>query len=160
MACSAVDGPVIVVLGAQALRLRSCLRRHALAPCIVYNGNWPNGLAGSLRMGLGRVPDGCAGALVLLTDQAKLLPSELALLIERWRRHPGLPAAAVVSGRNSAPAVLPRILFRAVRSVEGDQGARGVLRGLARLTQVPVPSAAFDLDTPADAAAISVSANR
>jgi molybdenum cofactor cytidylyltransferase len=160
LALSRADGPVIVVLGADALRLRSCLRRRSLAARVVYNGRWSGGMSGSLRAGLCRVPRKCAGVLVLLTDQVLLAPAELGRLVERWRRQPGRPAAALSAGRSGAPAILPRRLLRAARTIRGDQGARQLLRGLAAVTTVPVPSAAYDLDTPADAAAISAVGKR
>jgi molybdenum cofactor cytidylyltransferase len=117
-------------------------------------------MAGSLRAGLCRVPRECAGALVLLTDQALLARPELVLLIDRWRRQPGRPAAALYGGHTGAPAILPRRLWRAAKSLRGDQGARHLLRGHSAVTTVPIRSAAFDLDTPADAAAISARVRR
>jgi molybdenum cofactor cytidylyltransferase len=151
LALDSVDGPIIVVLGADALRHRSCLRHWRLPVSVAFNGHWSAGMAGSLRTGLRQIPPYCAGALVLLVDQARLTQHETGRLVDHWRRRPGLPAAACFDGRIGAPAVLPRRMFRCTRSISGDQGARRLLRGHDRVSVVAVPSAAFDLDTPADA---------
>jgi CTP:molybdopterin cytidylyltransferase MocA len=37
-----------------------------------------------------------------------------------------------------------------LRSLQGDEGARALLRGSAPLTLVEMPEAALDVDTPAD----------
>ena len=152
LALDTVDGPVIVVLGADALRLRSCLLRRQLPVEIACNSNWSAGMAGSLQTGIKQVPADCAGALVLLVDQARLGTGEVRQLVRRWRQRPALPAAATFEGHTGAPAVLPRKLFRETRQISGDQGARRLLRGQERVSEIALPSAAFDLDTPADEA--------
>lgn len=147
--------PVIVVLGADRLRLRSVLRRHGLAPRIACNARWAEGMAGSLRAGLKRVPDDAVGALILLVDQAALGADDLGRLAAAWRRRPGRPAAAAYAGRVGAPAIIPRRYFRRLGTLEGDVGARRLLRTLGSVTPVAIPGAAFDIDTPEDAAALS-----
>jgi CTP:molybdopterin cytidylyltransferase MocA len=47
------------------------------------------------------------------------------------------------------PAVLPRRRWRALRVLQGDEGARRLLRD-GRVTPVEMPEAALDVDTPAD----------
>jgi CTP:molybdopterin cytidylyltransferase MocA len=45
--------------------------------------------------------------------------------------------------------VLPRRHWSALKTQQGDQGARALLRGTAA-TLVDMPEAALDIDTPAD----------
>jgi CTP:molybdopterin cytidylyltransferase MocA len=155
LAQRAIRGPVIVVLGAGRQRLQSLLRNRRVGINIVYNRHWSDGLAGSLKLGIARVPPQSAGALILLVDQARLLPTDLHRLVGRWQRRPGRPAAAFYRGRAGAPAVLPRRFFAAVETLQGDTGARHWLRQLGAVTPVDMPNAAFDVDTPADAAALA-----
>jgi molybdenum cofactor cytidylyltransferase len=150
-----VGGQVIVVLGAARQRLQSLLRRRLPGVAWVYNASWSQGLAVSLRTGLKQIPPRSAGALILLVDQATLTPEDLGRLVARWRKHPARPAAAFYLGRAGAPAVIPRRLFAAVKKLEGDIGARQLLRDLGDLSLVDMPRAAFDVDTPADAAALT-----
>lgn len=150
----AVGGPLIVVLGNDQQRLRSLLRRHADNPTVVYNSDWRTGLASSLRAGIKRVSPTASAVLILLVDQARLGRSDLSQLVRRWQKRPSIPAAAYYAGRPGAPAVIPRKHFKAVGMLDGDVGARRLLRGLGELTLVAMPAAAFDVDTPADAAAL------
>lgn len=149
-ACAAQPtAPIVVVLGAHALRLRALVRRTAANAEVIYNARWANGMAGSLAAGLSAVPAGTAAVLVTLVDQPHVDARALRRVVAAWRRRPGLAAAARYSGRSGVPAVLPRALWRAVRTLEGDAGARALLQG-SRVTLVDMPEAALDIDTAAD----------
>jgi molybdenum cofactor cytidylyltransferase len=149
---AAPDCPVVVVLGAHALRLRAHLRRNRAAARAALNSSWASGLASSLQVGLAALPGGVEAALVLLVDQPQVDAAALRRLVAAWARRPSAPAAARYAGRVGVPAILPRSHWRAVRSLSGDAGARALLRDAARVTLVDMPEAAFDVDTPTDAA--------
>jgi molybdenum cofactor cytidylyltransferase len=146
------DERIVVVLGAGATSLRALLRRHAPRVNVSPNPYWETGLASSLRNGLAAAPRDAAAALVLLVDQPDVDADALRRLIAAWRRRPGMPAAAHYSSRAGVPAMLPRRTWRLMRALEGDAGARALLRGAEAVTLVAMPEAAFDVDTPADIA--------
>jgi molybdenum cofactor cytidylyltransferase len=148
----AAPGAVVVVLGACRQRLKSLTRRESARIATVYNADWAEGLASSLRLGLKALPADTRAALILLPDQAKVSRYEIDRLVRRWRARPERAAAARYAGRTGAPAIIPRRLFRAAKTLEGDVGARHLLRAGGFVTQVPIASAAFDLDTPEDLA--------
>lgn len=150
---------VIVVLGDQRQRLRSLLRRRDRVRdhetlSIVDNPRWADGLASSLRAGIGATPTSAKAALILVVDQARLDAADLNRLAGRWRRRPSRPAAAHYLDRAGVPAVIPRRWFRDLAALSGDVGARELLRRLDDVSLVPMPNAAFDVDTPADAATL------
>ncbi|HET8697673.1 MAG TPA: nucleotidyltransferase family protein [Gammaproteobacteria bacterium] len=149
--------PLVVVLGAQALRLRALLRRRDPAARAVLNSRWSTGLASSLARGLRALPSDIDAALVLLVDHPDVDAAALRRLIAAWRRRPAAPAAAGYLERAGVPAILPRRSWRALRDLEGDSGARALLRG-GGATLVDMPEAALDVDTPEDAARLSPSA--
>jgi nicotine blue oxidoreductase len=154
-ACAAARGalprsPLIVVVGADALRLRLLLQRARCGARVVVNPFWRQGMAASLRAGLGAMPSNVRAALVLLVDQPRVGASALTRLVNAWRLHPGVAAAARYGGRIGVPAVLPRGNWRELKELRGDQGARALLRGATRLTLVDMPEAALDVDTQAD----------
>jgi molybdenum cofactor cytidylyltransferase len=148
---AAPHAPLIVVLGASALRLRGVIHRAARNVVVVRNARWSDGLATSLNVGLAAVPPRIAAILVLLVDQPGVDARALRNLLGAWRRHPGEAAAAFYAGRPGVPAVLPRSYWRAIRALDGDAGARALLRS-ARITRVPMPEAELDIDTQADVA--------
>ena len=154
LARQTVKGEIIVVLGEQQQRLRSLLHRHDQKLVIANNPHWKQGLATSLQAGLQQVPPVASAVLILLVDQAKLSTADVVRLIACWQKRPGKPAAAFFLGRAGAPAVIPRRWFSDIRALEGDIGARQLLRRLGAISLVGLPAAEFDVDTPADATAL------
>lgn len=146
--------PLIVVVGAHALRMRAALRHADARALVVGNPHWREGMSSSLRAGIAAVPRGARAALVMLVDQPHIDAGSLERLLRAWRRRPNSPAAARYAGRAGAPAILPRRGFRALASLDGDSGARALLRGSGTPTLVDMPEAAFDVDTAADLAAL------
>ncbi|SFC39521.1 nucleotidyltransferase family protein [Streptomyces aidingensis] len=150
--------PVLVVLGAEAGRVRERARR--LAGCtVVENPQWPTGMGSSLRAGLAAVMeppdgvDGVDGVVVLLVDQ----PGVGAAAVARVRaayRSPRTLAAAAYGGERGHPVLLGRDhLAGAARAAAGDRGARDYLRAreseivLVECGDVARPE---DIDTPGD----------
>jgi CTP:molybdopterin cytidylyltransferase MocA len=155
MASAVADTGIVVVLGAGALRLRTLLQRHARDVVIAHNAAWADGMAGSLRKGLECVLPAADGLLILLVDQPGTTAADLVRLAREWRRSPGRPAAAYYRGSAGAPAIFPRRLFPALRSLQGDHGARQILRKSAAMIAVAIPAAAIDVDTEQDVARLS-----
>jgi molybdenum cofactor cytidylyltransferase len=148
-ASEVVGQSVLVVLGAHAAELTPLLKHSAAT--VVINRQWREGLASSIRAGIARLPPSCTGVLLVLADQAAVSAEDLRRLADAWRRHPEGIAAAVHGTTVGAPAIFPGFLFPELAELKGDVGARVLLkRYAARLTRVPMSSAAFDLDTPED----------
>jgi CTP:molybdopterin cytidylyltransferase MocA len=147
--------PPVVVLGAGALRLRRLLRRSRHACVVVLNPDWQQGLASSLGAGLDAAPPRADAVLIVLADQPFVDAVSLRRLVRAWRRRPALPAAAAYAGRHGVPAVVPRRLWPLLRKLEGDVGARHLLAAAPRITSVPMPEAAFDVDRPRDLARLA-----
>lgn len=143
-------GRVIVVLGADALRLRSLLTRNRSRSVIVVNSRWRQGLAGSLKVGLAAPSLSARAVLVTLCDQPKVDGAALRRLVDAWRHRPSAAAAARYSRGVGVPAILPRSLWKQVRNLDGDAGARSILRGSAAITTVDMPEAELDIDTADD----------
>ena len=160
LARGAVSDDVVVVLGAGALRLRCLLQRRRCDVTIVHNAGWRDGMASSLRAGLERVPRGAVGVLLLVVDQARIEAGDLERLVRHWQNRPGGAAAAFYSGVTGVPAIVPRRHFPALRSLAGDTGARHLLGRLGGVVRVPTPTAAFDIDTPQDVAALATAGSQ
>jgi molybdenum cofactor cytidylyltransferase len=140
---------LIVVLGAGAAELASLLKHSPGS--VVVNRQWREGLASSIRAGVARLPATCAGALLVLADQAAVTSDDLKRLAGAWRRRPQCIVAAYYAGTTGAPAIFPRSTFTELAALRGDSGARALLRRSAdRVVRVPMPAAELDLDTPED----------
>ncbi len=148
-AAEVVGHALIVVLGARAAELAPLLKH--CPGSVVVNRSWREGLASSIRTGVARLPPSCAGVMLVLADQACVTAEDLRRLASAWRRQPLAAAAAQYGATMGAPAIFPRHLFSQLSELRGDSGARVLLmRHADHLMKVPMPTAAFDLDTPDD----------
>jgi CTP:molybdopterin cytidylyltransferase MocA len=95
-------------------------------------------------------PRDADAALVMLVDQPNVDAAALRRLLAAWRRRPALPAAALYAGRAGVPAIFPRRAWPALLALDGDAGARAVLRAAADVSLVAMPEAELDVDTPRD----------
>jgi len=142
---------LVVVLADAASDLRTLL--DGIDARIVVAGDAAEGLSASLRAGLAAVPHGCAGALVAVADQPALDAAHLAALCSAWRAAPAIAAASAYAGVLGVPALLPRAWFAELSRLQGDVGARAVLRAHAdRVVAVDAPGLAADVDVPDDLA--------
>lgn len=138
---------VTVVLGAHAQDV-AMLLKHSPASVII-NRHWREGLAASIRCGIMALPPACDAVLIMLADQVGVTGDDLKRLLSAWKGQDGVIVASLYSGGVGVPAIFPRWCFGELLSLRGDRGARALLlRHVDRLTRVPMPNAALDLDTP------------
>jgi molybdenum cofactor cytidylyltransferase len=153
--CALASRPAgcVVVLGARAGRLQREL--DGLPVTVAVNRRWRFGLASSLAAGISALPRHARAVIVLLADQARVGPGDLQLLMAAWRIRPQAIVAAHARGVLQPPAILPRALFRDLRRLKGDRGARDLLRDASHaVIAFEMPQAAEDLDVPEDLAAL------
>jgi len=141
--------PVTVVLGADVEQLAPLVRDASAN--VAFNPDYAQGLASSIRAGLAQAPFDARGALIALADQVAVTADDLRRLVSRWEQQPDHIVAALYEDTIGVPAIFPADLFRELAELQGDRGARAVLsRYPERVIGVPMPSAAQDIDTPAD----------
>ncbi|NIW24472.1 MAG: NTP transferase domain-containing protein [Gammaproteobacteria bacterium] len=160
IAQAVTPGRIVVVVGAYPFRMRAALRNCGTGIHTATNARWREGMAGSLRQGLGALPSNATAALILLTDQPLVTASDLERLIAAWARQPQRAAASRYAGHLGIPAILPRRFWRDAKRASGDVGAREILRRPgARITTVLMPTASVDIDTEQDLDALRHPAN-
>lgn len=142
---------VTVVVGADAGLVRAAV---PVLPGVqvVENRRWAEGLASSLAVGLAALPADAPAVLVLLADQPAVTAADLARLVTAWQGSPGQIVAARFGAAVGVPAILPRGAWPALAALTGDRGARAVIAATGDRVEVPMPSAALDVDTPDDLA--------
>jgi molybdenum cofactor cytidylyltransferase len=155
-AFEAAAGRVVVVLGAEAGRMRAELA--GLDVAAVENPAWAEGLSTSLRAGLDALdPPGAAGspvdaALFMTCDQPRVTSELLRAMIAAFAAARPPVVACSYAGAVGVPALFDRALFAEVRGLSGDAGAKRVVEShRAALVTVPAPEAALDVDTALDA---------
>lgn len=142
----ATAGRVHVVLGAGA----GTLGALAAAAQVHVFEDWAQGQHASLCFGLDRVGDVDA-VLVMPCDQYRVRAEQLIALVSLWRSRPDAPAAASYDGTLGVPVVWPAAWFSRLRRA----GRGRALLNARMCSALPLPEAAYDLDTPADLAALT-----
>lgn len=141
--------PVVVVCGSSGERVRAELA--GLDVVIVDNPGWAEGVASSIRAGIGALPAACPAVLLSACDQPALGLELLRGLRAAHAANPRVPVACEYQGTRGIPALLPRALFSELLALEGDRGARAVLgKHAATVVTVSFPGGELDLDTPAE----------
>ncbi len=126
---SARCSPVIVVLGAEAERIRSAARRSA---DFVLNAGWERGMTGSLQCGLRAVPAAAEGALFTLVDHPAVAAATVDALLTGPRPLLRVPR---YQGRRGHPVWVRRDLFAEFLALEENRAARDVVHAHAAETE-------------------------
>lgn len=148
---------LVVVSGAAAAAVRSAL--SGLELTIVENQAYASGQASSLQAGLRTLPAAATGAVIVLVDQPLVTTTLINNLVAAFRAMAPPPLALIprYQGQRGNPVVLSRALFPALMQLQGDEGARLILRDYGDQVQwidVEDPAVVTDIDTPEAYAAL------
>lgn len=142
---------VVVVLGAEAQVVREGVALGRAR--VVVNQRYEAGMSTSLRTGVAALGEDIQRAVVILGDQPDVTAPLIDELLDVHERS-GLPAAALsIEGLLHPPVVLSRELWPELDQLEGDVGARALIRGTPeRVAVVHAARRPTDIDTPQDLA--------
>ena len=111
---------------------------------------WNLGLGHSLAFGIKQLQN-ANPVLVLLGDQPFISAQDLQRLYRAWCEHPNKIACASFADTLGVPAIFPAVFKARLYECRGDRGAKYLLQRYAdHVMPVAMPSAEFDIDTPAD----------
>ena len=142
---------VVVVLGNAAEEIAAAVKFASAEPVVCRD--WAEGMAASLRCGVADL-DGADWAIVTLGDMPGVTPEAIEAVIDALGDDVDAVRAAY-GGHGGHPVALSRGLLDRVGSLQGDVGARDLLRG-ARVREVEALHLARpdDVDTPEELEAI------
>lgn len=114
----------LIVTGHEAAAVRALIPDAAF----VHNPDYAEGLASSLRVGVGALPADAGAALILLGDMPRVREATLQALLKAARDTPSAQAIVpAFEGRRGNPVLVRRALFPSLLKLHGDQGARKLL---------------------------------
>jgi len=145
--------PIIVVTGYAGEQIEAAI--GAAKVVFVHNEDYAKGLASSLRAGLAALPREASGAVICLADMPRVTSSLIDNLIARFARLEGEVHAIVPvhKGLWGNPILIARPLFARIATLEGDEGAKRILREpTTKVIEVPFVDAGIlaDIDAPED----------
>lgn len=111
---------------------------------------WKLGIGNSLAFGIKHLQNSNP-VLVLLGDQPLISAQDLRNLYRIWCKNSEKIACASFANTQGVPAIFPAQFKARLYECRGDCGAKDVLLRYAdQVVSVPMPSAEFDVDTPAE----------
>ena len=144
--------PIVIVLGANAEKLLPEIKDLPILPAI--NENWATGMGGSIKTGLSVLLTenrGIEAAILMLCDQPFVTAETLNRLVETFQKTNKPIAACQYADTIGVPALFVREMFAELSALQGDAGAKAVIKKhAAAIARTPAPEAAFDVDTQAD----------
>lgn len=154
--------PVIVVTGHEREKVEQALA--GLPVRFVHNPDYAEGLGGSLKAGIGAVPEESDGAIVCLGDMPQVDSGLIDKLLAGFDPERGaLVVVPSIDGRRGNPVVWSRRFFADLMAITGDIGARHLIGQYAEaVVEVPVigGAALTDIDTPESLSAVKAEIER
>jgi molybdenum cofactor cytidylyltransferase len=154
-------GDIIVVVSARNEEVIRAV--HDLPVRIVENGDHAQGIASSIRAGIGVVAPTPAGALMLLADMPLIATRHVVQLVEAFAAAKGDSAIIVPfhRGQRGNPVLWGRDHFSELMHLSGDIGARTLLERHAQCVvrvESPDDAVLVDVDSPQDWARLNMAA--
>jgi molybdenum cofactor cytidylyltransferase len=150
-----LDDLLVVTGGAHAAVARALA---GLPVRVVYNPDYAAGQSTSLRAGIAALGPSVEAALVLLGDQPFVTAAVIGAILAEAERTDAPAVAPSYRGRRGNPVLFRQPLFSELTTVEGDQGARGLLArlgGSLALVAIDDDRPLIDIDTPEEYARVA-----
>jgi 4-nitrophenyl phosphatase len=144
-------GPVIVVLGCEAIASREALGTRPVQT--VMNWRWQAGLSTSVKAGLAALSPEVDAAILMQCDQPLVTADLLRALVGRHKETQATIVYPTHAGQRGTPTLFGQRLFAQLASVSGDIGGRAVIASHSdeiATVEVANREILIDIDTPAD----------
>jgi molybdenum cofactor cytidylyltransferase len=118
---------IVVVLGHEAEKIRAAVQIGPETRTVV-NPDYAQGQATSLRVGLSSADRRSGAAVVILGDQPAVNGIHVRTVVETYLGGGAKVVQATFGGKPNHPTLFDRELWPELEAIEGDQGAREVLK--------------------------------
>lgn len=136
----------IAVTGHDAASVRKALMGKGIQ--IIHNPRHREGMSTSIKTGIQALPVETDGAIVMLGDMPYVTVDTISTLITAFKESGGCSICVpTFAGRRGNPILWPRAFFSEILDLEGDTGARELVRSHAnQVIEVPVQDDGILLD--------------
>lgn len=122
---------------------------------VIENARAAEGMSTSINRGIMAIGDDVDAVLITLADMPDIEPGDIDRLLSAFdpSENRAIVRATTADGTPGHPILFGRRFFEALSQLDGDQGARAILREFRDyVVEVPIggDAAVTDLDTPAD----------
>lgn len=151
-AIASVCKPVVVVLGANAVQIRSEI--NAASITIVENPDWHLGISSSIRRGILSLTansQAIDAAIITVCDQPFLSTEIINHLVTAYYSTKKPIIACQYADTLGVPVLFSHIFFSELAVLSEDVGAKKLIKTHSKeVFSIPFPLGAIDIDTPKD----------
>lgn len=143
---------IVVVLGANAQKIRSSLKIDPSSTDIIENPTWEKGLGNSISAGVRYLMETYSpldGMLICLADQPLVTPDYLNRMLLEFSTHNVSIVASNYGKKLGVPAIFGQDMYPALLKLDSDYGARDILDSHTFVTLgLDAQGLLADIDTP------------
>ncbi|MDR8394044.1 nucleotidyltransferase family protein [Aliifodinibius sp. S!AR15-10] len=154
--------PSVLVLGAYADQIRDAT--NLVNVTAIYNKDWPEGIASSIRVGVAKslkLNASLDSILFLLSDQPFVSTDLIQDLIDKHNNRNQRITACCYKQNVGVPAIFQKHFFPELQELSGDVGAKKIIiQNSEEVEEVPFKKGSFDIDTSEDYEQLKDNANR
>jgi len=155
LACSEIRGPVRVVIGAQAEKVRPVLAHYSDSRLeLRENPDYQQGMLSSIKTGLEVMPRAVDGFFIALADQPLIPPAVYCRMSRAFSQESKKIVVPTYRSRRGHPVLLDRCFLEEIMAMPDRQGGLRPLvdryRELLLLLNLEEPGIIIDLDNTAD----------
>ena len=146
---------VVLVLGHEYQKIITALGAHLDHPKleVVINHRYQEGQSTSLKTGLTCVRQVFSSVMYLLADQPMIYSSTIDFLLDQFHNSDKDICVPVFKGQRGNPAIFKRPIYEKIMMIEGDMGARHIIRECAESVlsvDIQDPLCFVDIDSQKD----------
>ena len=149
---------IFLILGYQANEIKRTLGQSLIHGKlqVIENRQYAQGISSSIIAGLSEIEENYEHVMILLADLPHINSILINLLIFGYLAS-GLPIGAIqVKSKRSHPVIFGKALYRELRKLQGDVGAKSIFEKFSDRVCLVEPGFCYndmDIDTPEDYAA-------
>ncbi|KJY81893.1 hypothetical protein TW81_16210 [Vibrio galatheae] len=147
-AVNAQIGPVFVVTGRWHNEIDQVQQQGAFATVpLLHCPDWAQGLGRSIAYGVEILAPDYNAILITLADQVALTSEDFHRFVELASKEHIV--CSHYNGKRGVPVLFPACYFPQLTQLNGEHGARSLLRGEQfPIREITLPHAKYDIDTP------------
>ena len=152
MAIDSVTDPIIVVIGANASLVQKVIEHKKIH--IVENKNWTEGMASSIRCGIGmltQISPSAEGAILMVCDQPFVSSTLLNNLVSTHKSTGKPIVTSKYQNVIGPPTLFHKTIFSELMNLTGDTGAKKIVeKHITDVETVQFDAGIIDIDTEED----------
>lgn len=140
---------IFCVLGASYQEVATSIHQYKIN--IIRNPDYKNGLSTSIVQGVQHIAQlGFDKVFILLGDQPQVTSTYLNTMLYTAGQYPTQIIASNYNGKTGVPAIFPKSFFTLLQELQGDRGAKTILKAQSEQLISMKTIDLTDIDTPED----------